>query len=102
MKGEDASKRLSDLITVISGLAIIPTIFVVIEINIVYTWNVSEMFVYKLQDLCILFRSILCATFSVLDIVLDILLTNICMTLQQYLPCGSVFNNLIKSTFENT
>ena len=63
MKGQDASKLLSDIIIVISGLAIILVMYVVIEIIIVYTWNVSEIFVYKLQDLYTLFRSILCAIF---------------------------------------
>ena len=88
MTGEDTSKLLSDLIIVISGLAIIRIVFVVIEIIIVYTWNVSEIFVYKLLDLYTLFRSILCVKFPVLETTLDILLNNICTTLPQYLPCG--------------
>ena len=56
MKGGDAFKLLSDLFIVISGLTIIPIVFVVVEIIIIYIWKVSEILAYELQDLCTLLR----------------------------------------------
>ena len=63
VKRENASKLLYDLFIVFSGVAIISIIFVFIEIIIVYTQKVSKTFVYELQDLCTIYRSILCAIF---------------------------------------
>ena len=80
MKGENASKLLSNLFVVFSHLAIISILFVFTYFIIVSTQKVSKILVYKLQDLCTLLRAMSCAIFLVLDTVLGILLTNICRT----------------------
>ena len=77
VKRENASKMLSDLFVIFTGLAIIPILFVFIETIIVCTQKVSHILVYILQDVCTLFRSMSCAIFSVLDTVLGILLTGL-------------------------
>ena len=78
VKLENASKLLPNLIIMFSGLTIISIMFILIDFIYACMHKVSEVLVYKLQDLCTLFRSISCAIFSVLDITLGILLTNIC------------------------
>ena len=78
VKRENASKLLSNLFIMFSGLTIISIMFILNDCIYACMGKVSEVLVYKLKDLCILFMSMACAVFSVLDIILGMLLTNIC------------------------
>ena len=75
VKRENASKPLSNLFIIFSGLVIITVTFIFTDFIIVCTGKVSKILVYKLQDLCNTYRSMSCAIFSVLGI----LLPNICI-----------------------
>ena len=79
VKRDNASKFLSNLFIMFSDLGIMSTMFVFIDFIYVCTYKISKLLVYKLHDLSNIYRSMSCAIFLTLDIILGILLTNMCV-----------------------
>ena len=78
---ENASKLLSNLFVMFSGLTIISIMLIFNDFIYVCMHKVSKILVYKLQDLYTIYRSMSCAIFSILVTVLKvlgILVTYIC------------------------